>query len=147
MKARRAVDTARGLVRGADLLEQRCVRPCTPRRPPLHPCRVASWGAIQEPAHGGIRFLAGSRSRIGTLRRDRVRLPSEPDRGFERISRSILSSRFSRLSRVSSARSAVVSPLPPRRFCRPLVNKPETDTPPYDGGHAQISEFLKGPET
>ncbi len=54
--------------------------------------------------------LPGDRSRTGSLRRDRVRLPSEPGRPFESISRSSRSCRFSRRSRMSSSRSAVVTP-------------------------------------
>ena len=58
-----------------------------------------------------IQIARGPKARIGTLRRDHIRLPSEPGRGFSRgISRSNLSWRISRRRRLSSSRSAVVRP-------------------------------------
>src|ERR1700760_468191 len=95
VNARRTIYTVRGSVRRTDLRDQCIVRLGPPRRAPLQPCIVATGGDTQQLAQGddrvirGCRFAAfpsggslrdGDRSRTGTLRRDRVRLPSEPGR-------------------------------------------------------------------
>ena len=68
MNARRAVGAARGRMRHLDLRDQRGVGLGPLRRPPL-PAAGTSWQSDN---------LPGDHSRTGTLRRDRVRLPSEP---------------------------------------------------------------------
>jgi hypothetical protein len=82
MNARRPVNAAICLVRGPDLRDQRGVGLSTPRWLPLRSRIIA---AGETPAVGtwwqsGMR--PDSRSRTGTLRWDRVRLPSKPGRGF-----------------------------------------------------------------
>jgi hypothetical protein len=71
-------------MRGADLRHQRGVGLAAPRRLPFRPMRNSRWG--RHPA-AGTWWRSGrrpdSRSRTGTLRWDRVRLPSKPGRGPE----------------------------------------------------------------
>src|SRR3954451_12478813 len=88
---------------------------CPPRPRPPGPCIVAAGGDAQQPAHAGNRILC-------------LVIAHEPEpfggivfvsranqaAAFERISRSSLSWRFSRRSRLSSSRSAVVRPPSPR---------------------------------
>src|SRR5213078_2153902 len=95
------------------------VRLCPPRWGPLHPCIVATGGDTQQLAHGGDRVTC-------------LVIAHEPEpfagiafvsranqaAAFERISRSTLSWRFSRRSRLSSSRSAVVRPPSPRPALR-----------------------------
>ncbi len=97
------------------------------RRTPLHPRMIAAGGDTQHSAHrgdwiiglviarepepfGGIAFVS---------RANQAAAPgSSPGQAFERISHSSRSWRFSRRSRLSSSRSAVVRPPSPRPALR-----------------------------
>ena len=83
MDARAAIGPVRGRVNGADALDQRGVVCRARRRRPFRPRIVAAGGDVQHTAHGGD-WINGPvcASRIGTPRRNRLRLPSEPGRGF-----------------------------------------------------------------
>ena len=73
----------RGRVRRADFRGQRRHPSRHAQRSAASPTRNSRWG--RHPRCGTSRRWGnrpGSRSRIGTLRRDHIRLPSEPGRGF-----------------------------------------------------------------
>src|SRR5205807_10252484 len=103
------------------LLWDNCGKSCyvPPRRLPLGPRIIAAGGDTQESAHGGDRVfglvLAHEPEPFGG-----IAFVSRANQAaaFDRISRSSLSWRFSRLSRLSSSRSDVVRPSPQRPASR-----------------------------
>src|SRR6185437_15150416 len=88
-------------------------------RPPLHPRIVATGGDTQQPTHAGNRIVRlviahELEPLCGIVFVSRANQAA----AFDRISRSSLSWRFSRRSRLSSSRSAVVRPPSPRPALR-----------------------------
>src|SRR6516164_8242237 len=119
MDARRTVGAARGRMRRTDFADQRRIRLCTPRPPPLHPRIVATGGDTQQPTHAGnriVRLVIAHELEpfCGIVFVSRANQAA----AFDRISRSSLSWRFSRRNRLSSSRSAVVRPPSPRPASR-----------------------------
>src|SRR6476469_906316 len=106
-------------MRGTDLGQQHRIAARPLRLVSLRPRIVATGGDTQQPAHGGDRIgglvLAHEPESFGG-----IVFVSRANQAaaFDRISRSSLSWRFSRRSRLSSSRSAVVSPPAPRPASR-----------------------------
>src|ERR1700722_13220703 len=115
VNARRAVGPARARMRYLDLRDQHGVGLGPLRWPPLPPCIVATGGDTQQLAHGDDRItclvIAHEPEPFAGIA---FVSPANQAAAFERISRSTRSWRFSRRSRLSSSRSAVVRPPSPR---------------------------------
>ena len=127
VNARCTVGAARGFMCDTDLRDQHHVCLGTLRRRPLDPRIEAAGGDTQQLAHRGgrIRRLAIAHEPepftgiAFVSRANQAAAPgSSPGQAFERISCSSRSWRFSRRSRLSSSRSALIRPPSPRPALR-----------------------------
>src|SRR5215467_1756609 len=130
-------------MRRTDFADQRRIRHGTPRRPPLDPRIVATGGDTQQPTHAGNRIVRlVIAHELKPLRGIVFVSRANQAAAFDRISRSSLSWRFSRRSRLSSSRSAVAT-LPSVRTHAPAPPATGRRAPAQpSGGGTQAGRLL-----